>query len=84
MPRVATLGGIKVYLYYDDHEPPHFHAECAEYEMVVVIETGATLKGDLPRSEKARVLGWAAENRAALMENWRRAREAEPMLRING
>ncbi len=27
MPEIALFFGIRVTLYYDDHMPPHFHAE---------------------------------------------------------
>jgi hypothetical protein len=26
MPRISMFFGIVVYMYYDDHYPPHFHA----------------------------------------------------------
>ena len=27
MPEISLFYGIKVKMYYDDHNPPHFHAE---------------------------------------------------------
>lgn len=27
MPEISLFYGIKVTMYYDDHNPPHFHAE---------------------------------------------------------
>lgn len=27
MPEIALFYGIRVTMYYDDHNPPHFHAE---------------------------------------------------------
>ena len=32
MPRVSEFFGIVIYMYYNDHMPPHFHAEYAEHE----------------------------------------------------
>ena len=29
--------GVKIYVYDFDHNPPHFHARYAEYEVLVVI-----------------------------------------------
>lgn len=26
MPRISIFFGIVIYMYYDDHDPPHFHA----------------------------------------------------------
>lgn len=27
MPEISLFYGIRVTMYYDDHDPPHFHAE---------------------------------------------------------
>ena len=27
MPEIALFLGIRITMYYDDHNPPHFHAE---------------------------------------------------------
>jgi hypothetical protein len=37
-----------IYMYYRDHAPPHFHAEYAEFEITVEIETGV-ITGKFPR-----------------------------------
>jgi Domain of unknown function (DUF4160) len=33
MPTLAILDGIKITMYYADHEPAHFHAITAEDEL---------------------------------------------------
>ncbi len=46
MPRISFFLGISIYMYYDDHNPPHFHAIYNEYATKVDIKTGnITLKG---------------------------------------
>lgn len=37
MPRIAEFFGIFIYMYFEDHSPPHFHAIYGDY--VVSIET---------------------------------------------
>lgn len=39
MPRVSEFFGITIYMYYNDHMPPHFHAEYGEYEAIYEIDT---------------------------------------------
>jgi Domain of unknown function (DUF4160) len=39
MPRVSAFFGIVIYMYYNDHLPPHFHAEYAEHEAIYEIDT---------------------------------------------
>jgi hypothetical protein len=30
LPKISEFFGIAIYLYFDDHPPPHFHAQYAE------------------------------------------------------
>ncbi len=46
-----------VKIFYDDHNPAHFHAEYGEHEALVNINTLAILSGSLP----ARALGLVTE-----------------------
>ncbi len=41
MPRISEFFGIVISMYYNDHEPPHFHVSYAEHEAVVTIGAGA-------------------------------------------
>jgi hypothetical protein len=66
-------------MYWQDHLPPHFHAEYGEFEAQFDIETLDILKGNLPRRAKALVLEWAAERRNELRANWQKCRNQEPL-----
>ena len=57
MPEVSRFYGIVIRIFYDDHNPPHFHAEYGEHEVLVNINTLALLGGSLP----ARALGLVTE-----------------------
>ncbi|MCX7692530.1 DUF4160 domain-containing protein [Tepidimonas taiwanensis] len=70
MPTISAFYGILIRMYWDDHAPPHFHVTYGEYRAVYAIETLALLQGALPRRAHAMVLEWAAQHRAALMEDW--------------
>lgn len=70
-------------MYYDDHGIPHFHADYAGAEVSVAIESLAVLKGTLPGRERRLVLDWASLHRDELMENWRRARQRQSLLRVD-
>ncbi len=60
MPEVARFYGIVARMYFNDHQPAHFHAHYGEFEALVEIETLAILRGDLPRRAMAMLLEWAA------------------------
>ncbi len=48
MPSISRFFGIVIYMYYDDHVPPHFHAKYGEYRTQINIETLEILEGELP------------------------------------
>lgn len=37
MPEVSRFYGLVIKIFYDDHNPPHFHAEYGEYRVLVNI-----------------------------------------------
>jgi Domain of unknown function (DUF4160) len=78
MPRISQFFGVVISMYYNDHAPPHFHAEYAGEEAKFVIESLEILAGRLPRRARALVLEWASLHRIELTENWELAREGLP------
>ena len=49
-----------ILIFYDDHNPPHFHAEYGGYEVLVDIGTLAVLSGKLPARALGMVTKWAS------------------------
>jgi hypothetical protein len=62
-------------MYYNDHSPPHFHAQYSEFEAIYTIETIEVLRGELPRRAHVMVLEWTALHRFELKANWELARK---------
>ena len=79
MPRVCEFYGIQIYIYYDDHEDPHFHALYAGHEVQVRIEDLSIVAGRLPPRAMGLVIEWAAQRGAALREDWHLARAHRPL-----
>jgi len=79
MPRIYEFFGVVIYMYYNDHRPPHFHAAYAEHEALFVIDTLEILNGALPRWPRAFVVVWASLHREELRANWERARQGLPL-----
>lgn len=82
MPRISEFFGIVIRMHYNDHAPPHFHAQYAEHETVYGIETIEVLRGGLPRRAHVLVVEWTTLHRAELKDNWDRARAGLPLQRI--
>ena len=82
MPTISRFFGITVRMYYDDHEPAHFHVYYAGDDATVTIDNLEVLEGELPRRALALVLEWASQRRTELRDNWQRAREHEELEQI--
>ena len=82
MPRISEFYGIVIAMFYNDHEPPHFHAFYAEHRAVIEIASAEVLQGALPRRALNLVSEWAALHAEELQENWRRARDHAALQQI--
>ena len=78
MPELSRFLGVVIAMFYQDHEPAHFHAVYGEYEIKVNIEDGV-VKGEFPRRALRHVLEWYELHKAELAENWKRAKERQPL-----
>lgn len=50
MPVLSMFYGIIIRMYFDDHNPPHFHAEYQGYKAQFDMD-GNLLKGGLPKRQ---------------------------------
>jgi len=70
VPRLSYFYGIAIYLYFEDHAPPHFHARYGEHQAKVSIATGEIIDGSLPRRAARLVSEWVSGHRAELGACW--------------
>jgi len=81
LPEISRFLGIVIGMFYSEHGVPHFHAVYGEREISVEIESGNVL-GDFPPRALRLVLDWNALHKQELLENWRLAREGQPLTRV--
>ena len=81
MPTMSRFFGIVVFMNYNDHDPPHFHARHQFQEVLVDIHTGA-VTGEMSRRALLMLSDWAEQHHEELLENWNRARERLPLVPI--
>ncbi len=74
MPLIAEFDGIKVLMYYRDHDPPHFHVEYGEEEALLRIADMQVIAGHLPARVLRQFSTWAQPRQAALALNWVKCR----------
>jgi hypothetical protein len=80
MPEISRFFGITVQMYYNDHEPPHFHVRYSGQKALIDIATLGLLRGSLSPRALGLVTEWAALHREELAEDWNLAR-AEAQLK---
>ena len=82
MPELSRFLGMVISIYFDDHNPPHFHAQYNEYEAVISISDLQVIKGNLPSRVLGLVVEWANSHRAELMDNWNSVKENGKITKI--
>jgi hypothetical protein len=83
MPCISQFFGMSIYIYYNDHAPPHFHVTYAEHEATILIDTLAIYSGALPRRARALALEWASLHREELAADWDLAQIGLPLNEIS-
>jgi hypothetical protein len=79
MPRISQFHGIIIAMYYNDHDPPHFHAEYGEHTASIDIRHQLVLEGSLPNAALRLVIQWARLHQPELDTNWLLARGRKPL-----
>ncbi len=70
MPRLWSVDGVDIYMYFKDHAPPHVHALYGDDEVLVVVRDGSVYAGSFPSSKLALVQQYVAEHTEALLARW--------------
>ena len=83
MPEVSRFYGIVIKMFFDDHVPPHFHAQYSGEEALIDIRTLAVISGSLPARALGLVAEWASLHRQELLSLWERAKKLEPLHKID-
>lgn len=75
MPIISNFFGIIIRMFYNEHAPPHFHVEYAEYKASVNIQTLEVFDGNLTRRAQELVLDWAELHQKELLSDWELCRQ---------
>ena len=82
MPQISSFFGIIIRMFYDEHNPPHFHAQYGEHRCSIDIRTFGVIEGYLPARALGLVVEWAILHQNELIENWRNMEEKKPLSKI--
>jgi len=70
MPELCRFLGIVIFMNFNEHNPPHFHARYNEYQAAIFIESLGIVQGNLPSKVLSLVVEWAMEHKQELLDNW--------------
>jgi Domain of unknown function (DUF4160) len=68
MPVIELFEGIKILIFSNDHNPPHFHVYYANYKAMIEISSLKIIKGDLPNKQYQKVVEWASLRQKELLD----------------
>lgn len=83
MPEISRFYGIVIFINYDEHNPPHFHAKYGEYTASILINPIHLQAGHLPRQAWRLLQEWAEQHQAEIFEDWKLARSGNPLFKID-
>ncbi|MDA0902139.1 MAG: DUF4160 domain-containing protein [Proteobacteria bacterium] len=70
MPEISRFLGIVIYMYFNDHNPPHFHVKYDNYRASIDIKTLGIIDGNLPPKVLSLIIEWASMHKEELLNNW--------------
>ena len=82
MPEISRFLGIIITMYYNDHPPPHFPVRYNQQKAIIDIQKLSIIEGQLSPRILGLVIEWADIHQTELIENWQRAREQNPLEKI--
>ena len=73
-------------MFYEDHDPPHFHVYHADFTAKFAIADFSVLfcRGTMTAKDIGRIRTWGRTSQIALLENWFRCQRGEPIRKIEG
>lgn len=83
MPIISEFYGVKIKMFWNEHMPPHFHAEYNDNKILVDIINGTVFKGIFPFKQLKIVLAWNEIHEKELLQNWDNALNNQKLNRIN-
>ncbi len=81
MPIISRFFGIIIFIFWREHQPPHFHAKYGDDEVTVEIQTGK-VTGIISQRVLNMVQEWRELHKDELVADWKLAQENKPLKRI--
>jgi hypothetical protein len=81
MPVISRFFGVIIRMYYDEHNPPHFHAEYQGNEAIFDMQ-GNIIKGNLKSKTATKLVReWVDLHQQDIEKNWDLARKKSRIIK---
>lgn len=70
MPEISRFLGVVITMYFEEHNPPHFHVRYNDYRASVEIRTMNVIAGSIPARVRGFVQEWAEIHQQELLHMW--------------
>lgn len=81
MPEISRFYGIIIKMFFNEHNPPHFHAEYQDYKVVISIEKGI-VEGKMPKTALKLIFKWLELHKEELLLNWKNIEGKKPLNKV--
>ncbi len=81
MPEISRFYGIVVYMFFNDHPPPHFHVKYGDFEATINVDDGI-MNGKMPRRAIRLIFEWLDLHKEELLENWYLMEKRKPLKKV--
>ena len=76
MPEISRFYGIIIHMFFNEHNPPHFHAVYGEYRVSIDLEN-EVVNGFMPKRALKLVFEWMDIHKTEIIENWKKCQQGE-------
>lgn len=76
MPEISRFYGIVIAMFYNEHNPPHFHADYGNYKIMINLDD-EIVTGFMPKRALKLIFEWMELHKDELYENWEKCQKGE-------
>jgi Domain of unknown function (DUF4160) len=76
MPEICRFYGIIIQMFFNDHNPPHFHVVYGDFRAVININD-EIVEGFMPKRALKLVFEWMDLHKSELLDNWQLTQNGE-------
>ena len=82
MPTICSFFGIDIFMFVNDHNPPHFHAKYQNHSAQFNLD-GSLKEGYMPPKQAKLIMAWADIYQDELLQNWELAKLDKQPIKID-